>query len=222
MRTLMIIAMLTSLSFGCKKDDDNQEDNPSAQQPTASSYVPLEVGNYWVYRHYKVDSNGVETAQATTDSMVVSKDTMIGGRKYMVLEGTNRPYTNQSWQIIRMIRDSSGYIVNQHGRIYFSIDNFTDVLFSYSEDFGNMGKVAYTSESRMVKHPAMITVPAGTFDVLNFRETIDISEEYRTAENPRYLDTYYGKGVGVVLQNYFYLSDAKNIVEKRLIRYHVN
>ena len=65
------------------------------------------------------------------------------------------------------------------------------------------------------------SVPAGTFEVLNFKGTLFSYKELSGIDNPRYLNNLYAKGVGKVLQTYFYLQSPR-ISEKRLVRYHIN
>jgi hypothetical protein len=64
------------------------------------------------------------------------------------------------------------------------------------------------------------SVPAGTFEVLNFKGTAFSYKDLSGIDNPRYLNNLYAKGVGKVLQTYFYFNSPV-ISEKRLIRYHV-
>ena len=66
-----------------------------------------------------------------------------------------------------------------------------------------------------------LTVPAGSFEVLNFKGTAISYQDLSEIENPRYLNNFYALGVGKVLKTYFYFHSPV-ISEKRLIRYHIN
>ncbi len=65
------------------------------------------------------------------------------------------------------------------------------------------------------------TIPAGEFEVLNFKGTVTTPQQISGTKNPRYLDNLYSNNVGKVLQTYFYLL-SPIISEKRLVRYNIN
>jgi hypothetical protein len=65
-----------------------------------------------------------------------------------------------------------------------------------------------------------ITVPAGTFEVLNYKGTVVTSMNTPGVKYPRYLNCYYAEGVGKILYTYFYVL-SPNIYEKRLLRYYI-
>lgn len=65
-----------------------------------------------------------------------------------------------------------------------------------------------------------ITVPAGTFDVLNYKGVLTMSEDTPGMENPRYLNNYYADGIGKIVTTNSYVH-AQRFIEKRLIRYHI-
>ncbi|MCE4564769.1 hypothetical protein INQ51_10650 [Maribellus sp. CM-23] len=214
MRKLFYFGLLTLLVISCRKDDSN----PPAPMQTAN-YLPLTVGNYWIYQHYKIDSLGNETALSYTDSIVVARDTMINNNQYFVLEGTNYPYSQNEWGIIDIVRDSSGFIVDNIGNISFSSDNFEDILASKTEVINN--DTIYTLTFRMEEPDITVSVPAGEFEVLNFKGTLITFPKIKQISNPRYENNYYSKNVGKILGNYHYISQP-SVYEKRLIRYNIN
>jgi hypothetical protein len=138
---------------------------------------------------------------------------------YFVLEGTQYPYLNGSWGIVDILRDSSGYLVNAKGQVKFAVDNFTDILSSREEIFE--GDTLYSVFYIMEKIPGPVTVAAGTFDVLNFKGTVDTPFKYTNVEYPRYLNNYYANEVGKILSTTFFLSSAAK-TEKRLLRFRLN
>ena len=121
--------------------------------------------------------------------------------------------------MIDLLRDSAGYIVTAAGDIRFASDNYSDVLAEKTEVF--KGDTLFTLTYKMESVDYSLTVPAGTFEVQNFKGTVFSYMEKPKIENPRYLNNLYAKGVGKVLQSYFYLSSPV-ISEKRLVRYHIN
>jgi hypothetical protein len=63
-----------------------------------------------------------------------------------------------------------------------------------------------------------VTVPAGTFETLNYKGTVTMPQDNPGIQNPRYINTLYAKGTGKILETYFFLNDA-SINEKRLLRH---
>jgi hypothetical protein len=209
MRKLFVSILTISLLISCRNENETIVSN--------DSYYPLTIGNYWIYQSVKIDSIGNETVIPNIDSVIISRDTTIRNKQYFILEGTNSPF-NPKWGIIAIYRDSSGYLVNNQGEIRFTENNFTDTL-AYEVELNNQDTL-YSLTYKMEASTNPVTVPAGTFNVLNFKGTVFTPREIPGVDNPRYLNTYYAKKVGKVLQSYFYLSSPR-FIEKRLIRYKI-
>ena len=204
--SLMLAALIS-----CKENDDN----PNDDLQVVYDFLPMQTGNYWVYGHYKIDTLGNVFDEERADSVVITGDTLVNGKQYYVFEGTNYPYL-AVWGIIDLLRDSSGYIVNDRGIIRFTDGNFDDILASKTEVIS--GDTIYTVEYRMKNPDSVITVPAGSFGVLNYCGTVETPQDIPGIANPRYMNNYYADEVGRVVETYFYLNNP-NIYEKRLLRY---
>lgn len=214
MRKLVAIAFVVITISSCQKHD------PAPDETSLKSvYLPLTVGNYWIYEHFEVESNGNETKLSFQDSLVITKDTLINGYKYFVLEGVKYPFTNQ-WSVIDIIRDSSKYLVNHDGKTLFSENNFTDTLYQFVDLFNNVDTV-YSVFYMMQKPDNSVTVSAGTFDVLNFNGFLKLFYPSNTGVDIVYenLKTYYAPGVGRVLISYKWYSNREKKIERRLVRY---
>lgn len=214
MRKLFFLGFIILLFATCKKDELNKFDEPNVQ----TNYFPLEIGNYWVYKHFRIDTNGVETELEMTDSIVVSRDTSINNKKYFVLEGIDYPFSSSNWGIVSILRDSSGYLVSENGTILFTDRNFTDTLISRTQLIG--GDTFYVLSYKMERVFNPISVPAGTFNVLNYKGTFYMPNPESGVDNTRYMNTFHANNVGKILQTYFY-SSATFYFEKRLVNYHV-
>lgn len=217
MRNLFLLALILGLLVSCEKEADStfiDDDSPISR----TGYLPLEIGNYWIYQHVNIDASNNEAPGNYIDSMVVERDTFIRENQYFVIEGTNHPFNGGQWGIIDILRDSLGYIVTHEGNIRFATDNFSDTLARKTEVIN--GDTMYILSYQMDQWDHSVSVPVGTFDVLNFKGTVFSYKDLSGIDNPRYLNNFYAKGVGKVLQTYFYLSSPK-ISEKRLIRYHL-
>ena len=214
MRNLFYLGLVIILFTSCEKDD-SPTINYSAEE---TDYLPLGIGNYWIYKHYDIDSLGNETERDIIDSVIINRDTIINNNQYFILEGTNYPFSGSAWGVKDILRDSSGYIVDEKGQIRFSVDNFSDTLDSKVGVFNDDTLYTLTYQMEIVTNP--VTIPAGEFEVLNFKGTITTPQQIPGTKNPRFLDNLYSNNVGKVLETYFYLH-SPIISEKRLIRYHI-
>lgn len=217
MRKLFLFSAMILLTLSCEnKDPDSGIENPSLKPD--HSYFPLTIGSFWIYQNLTIDPDGMETLREGADSIVISKDTIINNRLYYVFEGSNYPFNGGEWGIVDILRDSMGYIVNPHGDIKLSFENFTDTLHVKTEN--HQDQLLYTLSFKMEQEDVHVGVPAGSFQVINYKGTLISAREIKGVPNPRYLNNYFASGVGNVLKTYYYLS-SPNAIEKRLIRYHI-
>jgi hypothetical protein len=209
MRKLFVLGLAMAPLFACQK-------SPGPEISSESIYTPMEIGKYWIYGHYQIDANGHAIPQFRTDSVIITGDTLINGSKYYVFEGTNYPWNSSQWNSIAMLKDSSGYLVDVNGNIKFAEDNFFEILASKTEI--QSGDTLYTLTYKMEVMYRMITVPAGSFEALNYKGTVTMPQDQPGIQNPRYINTLYAKETGKILETYFFLNDAR-INEKRLLRH---
>lgn len=193
--------------FACEKEEPIQAE-PEIQE-IEKNYLPLEVGNYWIYQTYKVEESGAETKLGAEDSVVVTNDTLIAGHKYYKIKGTD--FFKPEWGTINVIRNASGNLITPNGHIQFSTSNFEDTLFYYDSDI-------YTVIGKMAKPEDSIIVPAGVFSVLDYRETYRF--HMPVPINPRDAHTYYSQNVGLVMETFFFAGSTYTM-ERRLLRYNV-
>ena len=118
-----------------------------------------------------------------------------------------------------MEKDEKDKQKDQESDWKFSDSNFTEILDSKIEVIET--DTLYSLSYKMETEETPCTVPAGVFDVLNYKGTVVSYKELPGIENPRYMHTLYSPGVGKVMQSYLYLY-APFYFEKQLIRYHIN
>ncbi|MCC6726345.1 MAG: hypothetical protein IT258_17690 [Saprospiraceae bacterium] len=206
--TLLALAMLV---FSCNCNDDDSAANPIP----ATNYLPLTVGNYWVYQWYKIDASGNETPYGSyLDSVYVSGDTLINGFTYHILEGRelNVPFR-------KFYRDSSGYLVSTISDIpLFSTTSTTEQL-GIDTVFAGPEPLAML-EYAMQNPTPTVTVPAGTFsDCLTTLTSMTSFED----DYPYGIRTYpyhYAEGIGRV-QHKVSFYGSPDYLESRLLRYHI-
>lgn len=206
MRRLVILGFLSSFGLlSCQKDNDSII-NP-IEEP---SYYPLQIGNYWVYENYEKDTLGNEKNIMIQDSITITKDTLINGNKYFVLEGSYTIYNQPKWRVIDLLRDSAGYIVNAKGIKIMSNTHFDDNFFVDEIDESTK------FYEKMTKNEGSINVPAGNFkDVITYNQKVILNKEEQT------VPSHYAKGVGKITHTYKFLSEKNRISEKRLVKYHI-
>lgn len=216
MRTMLLAAGFLLFFSACKKEENNKT-NPDQE---ITVYYPLKHGSYWVYDHYKIDENGEESFINRTDSMVIQRDSIVNQIKYAVLEG-NGPFGSNAWRIMGLLRDSAGIVINQSGFPLFLPGSFSDTLLMQTFMANNAVDTLYTFHVQMKPSPTQVTVPAGTFDVINSNGvftayTLSHPEGLGKRDKP----SLYSKDVGLVCDTYFYTSSPA-IFERRLTRYKI-
>lgn len=203
--TLFMLLAALMLLASCKKDDSDPEQT--------KDYVQLKTGNYWIYRVSQIDSLGMETLTNEYDSVYISGDTTINGNVYAVKKYSTAIFPTE------YLRDSSNYLVDLWGIKRFSPVNFSDTL---KKGF----RIIYPNDTiffyycKMMDGKAMVTVPAGIFMALNYRETYlpTANLPYTTPVRNNYL---YAKNIGVVQFNVNFVYSRRQMVW-RLVRYNVN
>lgn len=204
MRNLILLAIATVAVVSCTNETIEPKPN----------YIPMKVGNYWIYENYQINEDGSEINLQKIDSVIISRDTIINGNKFFMFEGTSYP-DHHRWQILQIVRDSSGYLLRSDGRVIFSDNNFTDILHLGYYIVGNDTISSYTY--KMVKQLEPLTLGIGTFNVLNCMLIVN-SENY--PGYPKEFPYFYAANIGRVLLTWGF-STSPTKYEQRLIRYNI-
>jgi len=189
-------------------------------------YLPMSVGNYWIYQHFVIDSLGNERSLNLFDSVVIIKDTLINNELYYMFGGRqNEP------SFPKFLRYSDGYLIRNNGEKIFSTTDFKNILYERDDSVQIKDKYyfIYLLKIKMESIPKLIKTPAGEFSTLNaggyltlyyYDDLAELIDSIITDQN-----TYYAQNVGIVVQTYQYYFDVKYLkrkYEKRLIRYKIN
>lgn len=212
-KTIFAGVSLALFLFACKKDNSNPLQ--------FADYANLEVGNYWIYEQFELDTNGIYTPINRVDSNYVEKDTLINGVtyfKYMDAFTTNGP-----GYVAWFLRDSLHYLVDWQGNIHFSSENFTDTLGSQHYLAVPGDTLAYVF-AQMTDNGLPVTTAAGTFTTKNYRRTFNLWPKFDDNGPVRHLDRRYAEDVGIVEETlYFYVADkSKKYFVRRLKSYGSN
>lgn len=206
-RPLLILVAFVMLIASCKKEND---DSQPFSETIYSSYLPLKIGNYWVYEWFNTDTNNITEPMNKFDSIYISMDTLIHYNTFYKMEGTMLG----SMSYVQFVRDSLHYLVNSAGTVLFSSEDFTNIL--YVQD--TVADLFY-STCKMEDKDVEINVAAGNFFTYDYRQTIHhLDNNYHWGERANH--NRYAKDVGRVLFTNFYYS-SPNYMEARLIKYSV-
>jgi hypothetical protein len=213
---IFVVAAATLTILSCNRSDD---ETTTPAGPWGANYLPAYPGNYWVYGHYRIDTLGNETLQNTYDSLAVTGKASIDGQHYIVFEGTWMSGPDPM-DTVMLLRDSAGCYVDPDGVIHFSYMNFTDTLHTHYGVF-NAGDTLFAVWKKMENEPQWVKVDAGSFEALNYKETVFTYEPNTGVPAFRHENTLFSKHVGMILDTYHYLGSPVRF-ERRLLRYHVS
>lgn len=230
MRSLPIFVMVTSLVFACKKEkqettNPEENENPvvvedSSNYSEKSEYLPMKVGNYWVYNVYEIDSLGNERLLDYKDSTAITKDTIISGKRYFWYENLSGK-SKSIHSFIGFYRDSLKNKVDRDGNVLFSENRLNQVINSEFYSANDIDTLSYI-EYKMIVPSELVSVPVGNFEALNYRGDVYRPNECEDhPKRPKYYNAYYAKNVGLIKQSYFYLISCNTYFERRLVRYHI-
>lgn len=199
--------VLTAILFAsCEKTE------PITVAP-ASNYMPLAVGNYWVYDYYYEDSVTHQfTASNTLDSVYIDQDTIINGQLYYALNTASATITKTEY-----VRYSDNKLVTSTGKVKFAADPalgvYTiDTITNQGNDFLS---VSYYSTGVILDFELAV----GNFRGIQISGTVHYSHNGITEPRPSPF-VYYAEGIGeIMFHGYVPLNDQR--VERRIMRYHI-
>ena len=98
MKYALLLSFLVFFVFACKKKET--ENSPSTTVVQSGVILPLDTGNYWLYRDRKMDEND-SVYDDRSFGFNIGADTIIKGQKWFNIEA-NTWYSNKSdglWQL---------------------------------------------------------------------------------------------------------------------------
>jgi len=217
MKTIIGIGLvLTVLAFSsCREHETLTLATPN--------YMPMEIGNYWIYHWYFEDPNGNDTFHlgATADSTIIEKDTVINGTTYYKVVSHMISLTTNAVNHINVsfLRQSNTEVINHEGKTLFSANPPLGVF--RIDTLVNDTPYVFASYSWSATGSTVSkTVNAGTFDCVENTAFATYVENGVAQPKPN-VYTYYQDNVGRVQTNAYLLSNERK-VEMRLERYHLN
>ena len=200
-RVIFLIIVAGMVMISCKKDETTYTPDPVPE----ADYMQLKIGNYWVYHRVHIDATGSESPP-TVDSLVITDDTLIRGNKYY-----KKVYTGH--EHVSFYRDSSGYMINEMGKVIFSNHDFSNVIRT-----DTIGPGLALAQYRMFDPDTLIQISLGTFEVLEFRgEVTAMDPQY--PHGTQYTHYYYSDGIGMIKNSNYFFNNPELKVEQRLIAF---
>ncbi len=205
------------------------------------SYLPLAVGNYWIYQHFKINADDSEIPLNSFDSIFIKNDTIIDGQKYFAFYhklSQNKINPGGTFTgIPTHLRDSAGFLVEPAKRNFMKFlapVNFPDTL-SNDTSYRDREKMQpiVVEISKMEQGVSSIQVPAGNFDVITrsgycdwyiYSSSYDPNSFEKIIQNNQ--TAYFSKNIGLIKRIYYYYpynftTEPGTRSEIRLVRYNV-
>ncbi len=216
--TLFSIALSLGLITSCKKKKEDPQTIPPIPVVATQNFVPLKVGNYWIYNVYSIQPSGQETF-TQVDSVYISGDSIVNNTSYFILE--NAAATSPPSSIL--LRQQNSDIMIPNGTYYYKNNDFTTVF--YDHFFMSSGPATsdtmYREIRKMADNHLQVTVPAGTYSTITYQYLYKIWPTYKQCCDTLYWNRRFAENVGVVQETTaMFLSGLH--MERRLVRYHLN
>lgn len=208
-RLIFLVISLAIACVACKKDD-----TPASVPPKDSvlDYMPLKIGNYWIYETFGCDSGEVNCTSKSTDTSRIIKDTLINDKKYFKLVGNYHLFVDPLY-----IRDSGDYLVDHNGKVLFT---HTDSLQIFNEHTitGLGDDTVFYYYDKLTSQNGQVSVEAGIFDCLDMRTSLFRALDDFQIEHQGH--NYYARNVGLVKQSVFW-AIGLDVIKRELIGYHL-
>lgn len=213
-KNLVIIACMSLLVFSsCKKDTTETPD-----EPKSNSFLPVKVGNYWIYEVYEIDTNGKATLLPDLDSCYVESDTMIDGKSYFKLVTNTSGWSHST--NVNFIRPEGVNLITPSGDYYFKEEKLNTILL---EHFVTNNQDTLLRTTVYQEDGGNLAVKAGSFTtVKRVVHTENYKNQMPKGPNFPYSNTWFSKNTGVVQRDLPTYTLAYTYHQQRLLRYKLN
>ena len=214
MKKYFLPVLVIFLVFSCSREKYKEDDNLSVNN-SAAAYLPMNVGNYWIYQAYTCNRQDKNCRPSYIDSVYITKDTTINRNTYYVFEGTRfgAPYK-------AVLRDSSNFIVNEKGQIRFALDQWNEPLYTHVQVSGDqLNDTLYTVEYHMEKPGKKVKTGVGTYNALLFKGMVYLKNN--DTPYSKSMGNFYVRNIGLIKEESFYFGSG-DLIHRDLIRYKID
>jgi hypothetical protein len=212
-KLLLSLSAIALFLSSCRQDE-------SAHPVTYPDYGRLQVGNYWIYQRFVVDTLGNATPTDVFDSCYVEKDTLINGNTFAKISKP-WPTGNSTKKEFEYLRDSLHCMIDPSGMVRFSSEDFATVFYTYTSVRPDIGDTIYYKTTKMDDKDQLINTPAGEYVTCNYKTTYELYPPFNMAGNLRYSHMRYAKDIGLVVETLPIFASMPTTIERRLVRYYV-
>ena len=212
MKRIIYVCFIAILLSSCTTSDNNQD-----EQDLNSNFYALTVGNEWVYKNYRYNSNtqeydsiGVIDSVSIVGTEVINENTYYRFRRWTTGNEDNIAFCNPNGEHFELLRDSLGYLVRDDGSIKYANNDFVARALT-NQSWG-------TVYDQLIALDHEITVEAGTFiSTYSQRYAILSSEE----QAPGLDHFYYADGYGLIYDTSSFVTQDIPFIIRRLDSYEI-
>lgn len=184
MKKFIIIASIILGFYACSSDDTTPENNTAIQ----INFYALTVGNSWVYKYYKLNSetNTFEFNGVTESVSIVGEESVFGDLYFKMKSIKANAETNEVTETYSYVREYEGFLVNEANEILFVNNNYSQQIvrnlgdgFLYGNLQSELQEISVNNENLSCQEFVVTAEING--------ETIDYIQRY-----------YYSEGIGLV------------------------
>jgi len=143
MKKVLLVLFVVPLFFTSCKNDDSSSD-----MPDEANFYGLTVGNSWTYQVLKNNTQTEEYEELDlTITNTITGTEVIDGETFFIFEKSSQGgdvcSPCESELDNKRVRDSMGYLIDDAGRIYFTIQNSEPYLkdsFGYGDIYGELSQ----------------------------------------------------------------------------------
>lgn len=212
MKQITLLSIISLLLFSCSNSELNMEETEN------DSFYGLKVGNSWVYKSYKynTETKGYDYTGIVDSVSVESKESISGVDYYKVkvLTSGNKnsePMCNPNGVRYEFLRESNGSLIKKDGTIKFTNNNFEE-RFIEETSVGNVYEI-------LNRKKVNIQVNAGEFNCFYSDRYVTLSNGNKSKGVQNY---YYSEGYGLVYDTCTYLVTEHPIIIRKLDSYKIN
>ncbi len=173
----------------------------------AADYMPLQIGNYWIYETSSELPDG--TILSSYDTIRIDKDTILGGKTYSILEGSKFGKNYKA-----LLRTERQLLITAQDQILLDCQDKGSPLLDSA--FIQNGDTIYTVQYNTTKWPEdnTLNLPVGSYkDIFLQTRIFSLFQPHEGInETPLTATAYYAKNVGLVRDQFFYLNSGLSVL----------
>jgi hypothetical protein len=206
MRKLLLLWFVLILLFS----SCNQEQKPiKTETINTIDLFQYKTGNSWIYEVTFFHEDSTLSPTISNDTITVLGDSVIRGNVYKTIR-----YTQLGSPNITFYRDSSGFLIDNSGKIIFSLIN-SGLQFNHKTILNGIDTIfsSFDVTDRTLRN---VVIPFGNFNA--FKKTSFITTHLNNELIRRTANSFYASGIGLISFNKFFLGTKKGDITWNLVK----